>query len=81
MTFSSVPRLEKSPPDDEFGKKVKVKVKLSLCFNSAPHHEGVLGKWMYSSTHSLTLALDGREWSASRPGRFTSSERTLVPIG
>jgi hypothetical protein len=28
-----------------------------------------------SSTHSLTLALDGGEWSASRPGRFTPKER------
>jgi hypothetical protein len=25
--------------------------------------------------HSLALALDGREWSASRPGRFTLGER------
>jgi hypothetical protein len=25
--------------------------------------------------HSLTSAPDGGEWSASRPGRFTSSER------
>jgi hypothetical protein len=25
---------------------------------------------MYGSTHSLTSALDGGEWSASRPGRF-----------
>jgi len=30
---------------------------------------------MYSSTHSLTSALDGREWSASRPGRFTPREK------
>jgi hypothetical protein len=29
----------------------------------------------YSSTHSLTSALDGGEWSASRPGRFTTRER------
>jgi hypothetical protein len=29
---------------------------------------------MYSSTHSLTPALDGGEWSASRPGRFTPRE-------
>jgi hypothetical protein len=29
---------------------------------------------MYSSTHSLTSALDGGEWSASRPGRFTPWE-------
>jgi hypothetical protein len=30
---------------------------------------------MYSSTHSLTSALDGSEWSASRPGHFTPKER------
>jgi hypothetical protein len=30
---------------------------------------------MYSSTHSLTSALEGDEWSASRPGRFTPRER------
>jgi hypothetical protein len=30
-------------------KVVKVK---SLCFNSAPRHEGILGEWRYSSTHS-----------------------------
>jgi hypothetical protein len=30
---------------------------------------------MYSSTHSLTSALDGGEWSTSRPGRFTPRER------
>jgi hypothetical protein len=47
------------------------KVNLSLCFNWAPRHEGVLGEWRYSSTHSLTSAIDGGEWSASRPGRFT----------
>jgi hypothetical protein len=47
--------------------KVKVKVKLSLCFNWAPRYEGEMGEWRYSSTRSLTLALDGGEWSASRP--------------
>jgi hypothetical protein len=30
---------------------VKVTLKLSLCFNWAPRHEGVLGEWRYSSTH------------------------------
>jgi hypothetical protein len=54
---------------------VKVKVTLSLCFNWAPRHEGVLGEWRYSSTHSLTSALDGGEWLTSRPGRFTHRER------
>jgi len=32
-------------------------------------------EWRYSATHSLTSALDGVEWLASRPGRFTSRER------
>jgi hypothetical protein len=54
---------------------LKVKVNLSLCFNWAQRHGGVLGEWRYSSTHSLTSALDGGEWSASRPGRFTPRER------
>jgi hypothetical protein len=48
---------------------------LSLCFNWAPGHEGVLGKWRYSSTHPLTSALDGGEWSASRPCYFTPRKR------
>jgi hypothetical protein len=34
-----------------------------------------IGEWRYSSTHSLTSALDGGEWSVSRPGRFTPAER------
>jgi hypothetical protein len=34
-----------------------------------------MGKWLYNSAHSLTSALDGGEWSASRPGRYTSRER------
>jgi hypothetical protein len=43
--------------------------------NKAPRHEGVIGQWRYSSTHSLTSALDRDEWSASCPGRFTHRER------
>jgi hypothetical protein len=53
----------------------KVKVKLSLCFYWAPRHESILGEWMYNSTHSLTWALDGGEWSASQSGRFIPRER------
>jgi hypothetical protein len=57
-------------------------VKLSLCcsFNRAPCHEGVLGEWKYSFTHSLISALDEGEWSASRPGRFTPGKEPLVPL-
>jgi hypothetical protein len=51
------------------------KVRLSPCFfNRAPRHEGVLGEWRYSSTHSLTSAPDGSKWSASCSGRFTCRE-------
>jgi hypothetical protein len=32
-------------------------------------------EWKYSSTHSLTSALHGGEWSASRLGLFTPRER------
>jgi hypothetical protein len=32
-------------------------------------------EWKYNSTHSLTSALDGGEWSASRPGRLIPRER------
>jgi hypothetical protein len=35
-----------------------------------------VGEWRCSFTHSLTSALDGGEWLASRPGRFTPRERT-----
>jgi hypothetical protein len=49
----------------------------SLCLSCAPRHEGVLGEWRYSATHSLISALDGGEWSASRPGRFTPKERHI----
>jgi len=55
--------------------KVKVKVKVKVKFSLFLRHEGVLGEWSYSSTHSSTSALDGGEWSASRPGRFTPRER------
>jgi len=42
----------------------KGKVVPVLFLNLARRYEGVLGKWKYSSTHSLT-AQDGGEWSAS----------------
>jgi hypothetical protein len=42
-------------------------------------HEGPEGKSMYSSTLSLTSALDGGGWSTQRPGRFTPGNDP-VPI-
>jgi len=50
-------------------------VKLSLWFKWEPRLESVL-EWSYNSTHSFTSTLDGGEWSASRPDRFTPKERT-----
>jgi hypothetical protein len=50
------------------------KVKVSLCFNWAPRHEGVLEEWRYIYTPFLN-SLDGGEWSALSPGRFTPRER------
>jgi hypothetical protein len=38
--------------------------------------KALLGDFRYSSTHSLTLALDGGEWSASRPPALPPRERT-----
>jgi hypothetical protein len=54
--------------------KVKVKVKGVPVLNQAPLHEGVLGSGGVAP-HSVTSALDGGEWSASRPARFTPKER------
>jgi hypothetical protein len=49
--------------------KDKGKGKKQICtcafLNRAPSHEGVLGEWKYSSTHSLTSTLGGGEWIGS----------------
>jgi hypothetical protein len=52
----------------------KVKVRLSLCLTK--HHSIKAYWWMEVYLHAfLALALDGGEWSASRPSRFTPRER------
>jgi hypothetical protein len=51
------------------------KGKVVPVLNQTPHHGDVLGEWRYSSSYSLASALDGGEWSASCPGRFTTRER------
>jgi hypothetical protein len=50
--------------------KVNEEVKFSLCLTE---HRAMKTYWGlgYSATHSLTSALEGGEWSASRPARFT----------
>jgi hypothetical protein len=60
----------------KFRIEVKVKVKVKLFLYLTKHHAmRAYWEWRYSSSHSLTSALDGGEWSASRPGRFTPRER------
>jgi hypothetical protein len=59
---------------------VKVKVKVSLCFNQAPRRKVVLGKWRYSSTHSLVSALNGGEWSASRSAALPQGRSPWYPL-
>jgi hypothetical protein len=51
------------------------KGKVVPVLNYAPRHEDVLGEVRYSSAQSLTSALDGGEWSASCPSRFTPRGR------
>jgi hypothetical protein len=59
----------------------EVKGKVVPVLSLAPRHEGVLGEWRYRSTRSLTSALDGGEWSASRPDRFTpQGKRPWYPL-
>jgi len=40
-----------------------------------------VGEVRYSSTHSLTLALDRGVWSVSCPSHFTHRERVPIPTG
>jgi hypothetical protein len=56
----------------------RCQVKVALCLiNKALRHKDVCGEWRYSST-SLTLVLDGGEWSVSLPSRFIPGEIALV---
>jgi len=57
----------------DFCAVTKVKVKLSLCLTKY-HAMKAYWVWRYGFTHSLISALDGGEWSASRPGRLTPRE-------
>jgi hypothetical protein len=43
-------------------------------------HEDPEGEYSYSSTLSLTSALDGIGWSTPRPGRFISGKETQHPL-
>jgi hypothetical protein len=49
MTYRSSSQVQRGPPVGSFHKG---EGKIDLCFHWAPRHEGVLGEWRYSSTHS-----------------------------
>jgi hypothetical protein len=52
----------------------------SLC--ALPEHHAIKAwEWRYSSTHSLTSALDGGEWSDSRPAALPKGKEPMVPTG
>jgi hypothetical protein len=61
-------------------RKVKKKVKLSLCLTK---HHAMKTYWgVEVQLHTFfTSALGGGERSASRPGHFTAGKEFLVPIG
>jgi hypothetical protein len=55
-------------------KSLQITLCVCVCVNKskgcpATHHGGAWGERRYSSYAFLTTALDGVEWSASRPGR------------
>ena len=49
-------------------------------FHSIIFHEGTEVEWRYSSTLSLTSALDGGGWSTPCLGRFIPGEETRYPL-
>jgi hypothetical protein len=54
--------------------KVKVKVNLSLCLTKHQNMKAYWGVDVYFQKF-LTSAIDGGDWSALRPGRFTPREK------
>jgi hypothetical protein len=66
------PRLESSPPWEHPSSHCYIKGKGRVV--PMPKHQ-TMREWRYSSTHSLTAALDEGELSAPRPGYFTPKER------
>jgi hypothetical protein len=51
-----------------------------LGFQPTTGHEGLEREWRYSSTLSLTSALDGGGWSTPRPGCFTPGKETRYSL-
>jgi hypothetical protein len=67
--------MEQSASSEDYShSKVKVKLSLRLTKHHAMKAYWGAEVWLHAF---LTSALDGGEWSASRPVRFTPRERAL----
>jgi len=62
-------------PEDNVDAVKQDKGKCKGKFHPTTGHEGPAVEYKYSSTLSLTSALDGGGWSTPRPGRFTPVKR------
>jgi hypothetical protein len=58
-----------------------VEGKVIPVLNYAPRHEDVLEEWMYSSTYSLTSALDGGGGQLHVPAALPPRKEPPLPIG
>jgi hypothetical protein len=61
--------------------KGNVKVKLSLCFNWAPRHEGVLGEWRYTPLILRPRYYMEVSGQLHAPAALPPGKNSLVPIG
>jgi hypothetical protein len=81
------PQLETSPPLSliihtmMMMMMMMIKVKLSLCFNWTSRHEGVLGEWKHSSTHSWPRHWMEVNGQLRAPAALPTGREPLVPIG
>jgi hypothetical protein len=58
--------------------KLCININGKLCPKTG--HEGLQEEYMYSSTLSLTSAVDGGGWLTPRTGRFFPSKETQYPL-
>jgi hypothetical protein len=77
VTFSANLCLSNGSSSD---RNQELKVKLSLCVNRAPRHEGVLGEWKYSSTHSSSRYEIEVSGQLHAPAALPPGKDPMLPI-